>query len=111
MIAANGQKYVSSYAALNGSIIASSCSGVRVRPWGHNSEYPPLATSGPPEGFYVQLDVGSGQVLEANVTGKLLTVPAVLYRRWVGSLTGGIRGSTVYQGVALYEQFAISAGI
>jgi len=105
VIAGDGAEYVSSYASLNGSVVASSCSGIKVRPQGANSQYPPVVTSGNPQGFYIELDLGDEEVLEVNVTGTLIITDADLYTRWIGTLSGGIQGSSTYHGVALYEEF------
>ena len=108
VLASNGTEYVSSYAALNGSIIASSCSGIKVRPTGSNSQYPPVVTSGNPQGFYIEMDLGNGEVLQVNVTATLVVADVVLYTRWIGTMSGAVAGGTVYQGVALYEEFKLS---
>ena len=109
VIAGDGAEYVSSYASLNGSIVASSCSGIKVRPWGENSQYPPVITSGNPQGFYIELDLESGGVLEVNVKSTLVIADVVLYTRWIGTMSGGTQGSSVvYQGVALYEEFKVT---
>lgn len=108
IVGADGNEYVSSYAALDGTIIASSCSGIKVRPTGQNSQYPPAVSTGNPEGFHIDLDLPSGQVLEVNVTTSLVVVDVGLYARYTGELSGGVQGSTVYTGVALYEEFKLT---
>lgn len=109
VIASNGTEYVSSYAARNGSIIASSCSGIKVRPTGKNSQYPPKITSGNPQGFHIELDLGSEGILIVDVNGTLIVADVLLYTRWIGTLSGGVQGSSVYQGVALYEEFKLTS--
>jgi hypothetical protein len=108
IIGADGNEYVSGYASLDGEVIASSCSGIKVRPTGVNSQYPPVIGSGSPGGFYIELDIADGNVLEVNVTTALVVVDAGSYSRFTGSLSGGVKGSTIYQGVALYEEFAFT---
>jgi hypothetical protein len=108
IIGADGNEYVSSYASLDGEIIASSCSGIKVRPTGSNSQYPPVIGSGNPEGFYIELDLADGNVLEVNVTIAVVTADVGLYSRFTGSLSGGVQGSAIYQGVALYEEFTFT---
>lgn len=108
VLAANGTEYISSYAALNGEIITASCSGIKVRPIGINSQYPPVITSGDPAGFHIDLDLGNLGVLSVDVTSTATVSPPVqLYTRWFGSMSGGIVGGTVYKGVALYEEFKL----
>jgi hypothetical protein len=108
IIGADGNEYVSGYASLYGKIIASSCSGIKVRPTGSNSQYPPVIGSGNPGGFYIELDLADGNVLEVNVTTAVVTLDVGLYSRFTGSLSGGVQGSTIYQGVALYEEFTFT---
>lgn len=105
MLALNGSEYISGYAAVNGSIVTASCSGIKVRPTGANSQYPPVITSGNPQGFHIDLDLGSEGVLEVNVTSDVTIADAILYTRWSGTLSGGVKGGPVYKGVALYEEF------
>jgi hypothetical protein len=105
VLANNGSEYVSSYAAANGSIITSSCSGIKVRPTGLNSQYPPVITSGNPQGFHIDLDLGSEGILEIDVTTQVTVADVLLYTRWTGTMSGGVKGGPLYKGVALYEEF------
>lgn len=105
VLALNGSEYVSSYVAVNGSIITASCSGIKVRPIGKNSQYPPVITSGDPQGFHIDLNLGSEGILEVDVTSNVVLADAILYTRWSGTMSGGVKGGTVYAGVALYEEF------
>lgn len=49
VVGADGNEYISSYAALNGQIIATSCSpgSIMVRPTGRNSQYPRMCLEFP----------------------------------------------------------------
>lgn len=76
-----------------------------MRPTGSNSQYPPVITSGNPQGFHIDLDLGSEGVLEVDVTTNLAIADVILYTRWSGTMSGGVQGGTVYKGVALYEEF------
>ncbi|KAH9207554.1 hypothetical protein DL95DRAFT_482702 [Leptodontidium sp. 2 PMI_412] len=113
VVGADGNEYISSYAALNGQIIATSCSpgSIRVRPTGRNSQYPPVITSGNPDGFRIDLDLGAahGGMLSVNVTTKLAVSDVILYTRWIGTMQGSVSGGPVYNGIALYEEFKMSA--
>jgi hypothetical protein len=103
----DGVEYLSAYVALNGVIITTSCSGIQVRPTGHNNQYPPLATSGSPAGFHITIDLGGGQgTLVADVTTTTTLAETLLYQRWAGNMTGGVTGGPTYTGPALYEEFA-----
>lgn len=76
-----------------------------MRPTGENSQYPPVITSGDPQGFHIVLDLGSEGILEVNVTNDVTIADAILYTRWSGTMSGGVKGGIVYTGVALYEEF------
>ena len=67
-----------------------------------------MITSGNPQGFLIELDLESGGVLVINVTTSTSIADAVLYTRWIGTMSGGIEGSSVvYRGSALYEEFKL----
>jgi hypothetical protein len=100
-----GKEHVSAYAARDGHIVAANCNGIKVRPIGANSTYPPTQSSGNPEGFNINLDLG-GKVLTANVTNQLVVVPGLtFYARWTGTIVGGINGASDWTGVSLQEEF------
>ena len=108
VIGADGNEYVSSYATLNGDVIASTCSGIEVRPTGNNSHYPPVASTGNPDGFHIDLNLSNGKLLSVDVTTMLVVVDQPLYARYTGTLRGGVEGDvTTYTGVALYEEFKL----
>lgn len=66
-----------------------------------------MVTSGNPDGFHIDLDLGSanGGVLSVDVKSTLAITDAGLYTRWIGSMSGGVSGGPAYTGVALYEEF------
>jgi hypothetical protein len=108
VVGADGNEYLSSYAALNGVIVASACSGIKVRPTGNNSQYPPVTSTGNPDGFHIDLNLFDEQVLSVDITTKLVVADVKLYARYTGTLKGGVKGSsTIYTGVALYEEFKL----
>jgi hypothetical protein len=72
---------------------------------GKNSQYPPVIASGNTQGFHIDLDLGSEGILEVNVTSNVTLADAILYTRWSGTMSGGVKGGIVYTGVALYEEF------
>jgi hypothetical protein len=39
------------------------------------------------------------------VTSDVVLADAILYTRWAGTMSGGVKGGIVYAGVALYEEF------
>lgn len=78
-----------------------------MRPSGANSTYPPVQTSGNPAGFHIGIDLGNSDILEVDVSRQSTTVDSPTYRRWTGLLKGSRHGSQVFEGVALYEQFAL----
>jgi hypothetical protein len=42
--------------------------------------------------------------MDVNITSLVTLKDAPVYRRWTGSLKGGIEGSETWEGVGLYEQ-------
>ena len=105
-----GTEYVSAYAAQNGSIVSAQCGGLKVRPAGANSTYPPVQSSGDPEGFRIELDLGGVGVLEVNVTNVLVAVQGEdYYTRWLGRIEGGLNGTDSWEGVSLHEEFRLLA--
>jgi hypothetical protein len=91
-IAGDGLEYLSSYVSLDGEVVASQCSGIKVRPWRINSQYPPRITSGQPQGFFIEMDLSDGTILEVNVTTLTpIFVTNPLYNRWIGSIRGAYK--------------------
>lgn len=110
VLGSDGVEYLSAYVALNGVIITTSCSGIKVRPTGSNDQYPPLVSSGAPEGYEMTIDLGGGQgTLVVHITTTTTLAEYVLYQRWAGNMTGGVTGGPTYTGPALYEQFAFDS--
>ena len=97
---------VSAFAARDNKIVAAKCNGLKVRPTGHNSTYPPGKGTGRPQHFHVNMDLGSEGTLEADVTPEqVIFANSVLYTRWIGRINGTVSGSDEsYQGVALFEE-------
>ena len=104
----DGKEYVSSYVAENGKIIAGNCTSgsLRVRPFGGDDTYPPVATSSTPDGYLISYDLGDKGMLNVNFTIGLNTDSIPNYNRFIGKLEGGILGSPKFTGRALCEQFA-----
>jgi hypothetical protein len=62
----------------------------------------------PPEGFHIEILISDGKKFSVDVTPTFLLLNASgMYYRWSGSLKGGIVGEEVYNGTALFEQFAL----
>lgn len=109
----DGTEYFSGYVAEDGAVLLAGCAGgaVTARPWGANDTYPPTATSGIMQGVEVTFDLGDGTTLSANVTTGTIVMDYEnsVYIRALGSVTGGIDGGEVYEGRAMFEQFALTA--
>ncbi|KAL7929170.1 hypothetical protein V8C35DRAFT_200216 [Trichoderma chlorosporum] len=100
-LAVDGTEYISSYVARDGKILNAACEGIKVRPFGANSTYPPTPTTGSPSGYDIELLVGNKIThAKASVTHLFLNVPN--FQRWIGSFD--MMG---FKGTALFEQFAI----
>ncbi|KAJ7732685.1 hypothetical protein B0H16DRAFT_1770072 [Mycena metata] len=119
-LALDGTKYVSGYAAKDGTIIAASCESgsLSVRPTGQNATYPPLLSTGPPSGYHITFDLEQAGTLEVdlNVTGIITAIIAdtAPYMRFVGNVSGVIlpvgnsTPGTTMTGTALFEQFKLT---
>ena len=104
-----GEEKTTAYVAKDGKILLGTCQpgSLKVRPWGKNSEYPPVPTTGVPEGLTVDFDLGAEGKLHANVTTKVVVIPSdnFIYGRYVGPITGGIVGGEQYTSNTMWEQF------
>jgi hypothetical protein len=110
IIDTTGKEHVSAYLAQNNKIIAASCSGLTARPYGANSTYPPLAGSGDPTGYNINLHLEEPtRTLEVKITRKLTLVSGSgLYSRYLSAVKAGFAGTTeTWTGVAINEQFTL----
>lgn len=107
--------YTSGYVATSkttlngGKIISANCDvgALTVRPTGANSTYPPHVTSGEPQGYNLKFDISSYETLIVDVSRTFTLFGSGQYSRWIGSLSGGIKGSgKVWKGTGLWEQFS-----
>ena len=99
---------VSGYVAKDGEIISVNCSGVKVRPIGANSTYPPAMGTGPPSGFHIEIDMGTNGIMEIDADSSHLVVSVKgVYFRWTGTLKGGIKGQPSLTGTAMWEEFLL----
>ncbi|KAL4957610.1 hypothetical protein BDW69DRAFT_200454 [Aspergillus filifer] len=98
---------VAAYVSRGGEILTSHCSGITVRPFGENSTYPPLMSTGAPTGFNISVEIPGGEDMEFAATAKYIVAgsPMVGYVRWTGSLEVEVDGERMV-GETLYEQFA-----
>jgi hypothetical protein len=67
-----------------------------VRPTGSNSQLPPVITSGNPQGFHIDLDLGSEGILEVDIESNVALADAIVYLRWAANMTGGVWGRPTY---------------
>lgn len=103
----SGETSVSAYVAKGGKIVTSAASGLKVRPFGENSTYPPLRSTGAPSGYRITVDTPEGVLAVDAHSEKIIEgFSGGWYTRWVGKLVGGFNGSMDLQGVGLFEQFA-----
>ncbi|KAJ7449424.1 hypothetical protein B0H11DRAFT_2056792 [Mycena galericulata] len=117
----SGIEHVSAFLSENGKIVSASCTpgSISVRPTGAggaNATYPPVISTPDPEGYRIVLALppaegisggGEGQgTLEIDVAISLQTIRAnPEYARFIGNLST----STGLTGVALFEQFKVTA--
>ncbi|KAJ7444998.1 hypothetical protein B0H11DRAFT_2341611 [Mycena galericulata] len=118
----SGIEHVSAFFSENGVILSASCTpgSITVRPTGPggaNATYPPVISTPDPEGYRIVLALppvarvleGTGEdpgTLEMDVSVRLQTFEAnPEYARFIGNLST----STGLTGVALFEQFKVTA--
>ncbi|KAL2817599.1 hypothetical protein BJX63DRAFT_440738 [Aspergillus granulosus] len=102
--------YISAYVARGNEILAAQCQGITVRPYGENSRYPPLLTTGLPTGFNITIALPpEGRLFSFTATGENFISGGPgrhIYTRWSGSLEGNIGGEDL-TGEAIFEQFKL----
>ncbi|KAL4957742.1 hypothetical protein BDW69DRAFT_155514 [Aspergillus filifer] len=101
-----GEESVSAYVVKGTDVIVSQCEGIHIRPYGENSEYPPLRTSGNPTGYRMNVTTPEG-LMELQAERIYVTVNFDFYRRFTGTYTGTLNGEPLPDGVALWEQFSL----
>ncbi|KAL3469590.1 hypothetical protein BJX99DRAFT_265053 [Aspergillus californicus] len=109
MLTPSGANHLTSYVAQNGEILTAECSGIRVRPYGENSTYPPTTTTGSPTGFHLEVNIPEG-LLELQAETIYVTVASSFYHRFTGRFTGSLNGVPLQDGIALWEQFTLQEG-
>lgn len=110
-VSSAGVEYFSGYVTKATSVLESSCAAkaVTVRPWGANSAYPPLATTGVMQGIVASFVLADGSSFVANVTTGLTVINAGVYVRTLGSVTATVGGKTYTGGRSLFEEFKFSS--
>ncbi|RKL26372.1 hypothetical protein BFJ72_g13768 [Fusarium proliferatum] len=103
----SGKEYFSSWITKGDKVLTQSCAchSVTVRPWGKNSQYPPIPGLAGPSGFNIRYDMGNGKAFTANFTHGATQLDTANYQRFTGPITGGIEGKKKHKGMALCEQF------
>ncbi|KAL9560687.1 hypothetical protein ACKAV7_015178 [Fusarium commune] len=103
----SGKEHFSSWITKGGKVLAKSCAdhSVTVRPWGKNSQYPPIPGMAGPSGFKIRYEMANGKEFIANFTRKAVQLDTPNYQRFTGPIIGGIEGKEQYKGMALCEQF------
>lgn len=104
----SGRKYASGYVAKNGRVLKNSCAteAVRVHPFRLKKASPLTRNASSPDGFTVTMDLAEGP-FRVTVRNRVTSVPGATYRRWLGSISGGIVNQKQYSGVGLWEEFNI----
>lgn len=103
------KEYVSGYIAQDGEIIGTTCDSAvfKVRPYGHNSTYPPSPNTGNPTTFFIDYDLGDCGRLLANYTTTKNLVLRPGYHREIGPIVGGIVGEEEYKGTAMWDELRV----
>ncbi|PLB47357.1 hypothetical protein P170DRAFT_478209 [Aspergillus steynii IBT 23096] len=102
----SGRKYVSGYVARDGEVVENSCDteDVQVQPFGPMVVSPSASDGSSTDGFTVAMELEDGP-LRVTVKNRATIVPGKTYRRWLGSMSGGIVDETQYEGVGIWEEF------
>ncbi|KAL3483846.1 hypothetical protein BJX62DRAFT_249091 [Aspergillus germanicus] len=103
--------YISAYVSRDNKVIAAQCQGIQVRPYGENSAYPPLLSTGLPTGYNITIALPSddGRIFAFSATGEHFISGGPgrhIYTRWSGSLEGNVDGEQL-TGEAIFEQFKL----
>lgn len=80
-----------------------------MRPYGENSTYPPLASTGNPSGFDINIELPDGNHLDFKAAADRMIAggaPESMYARFTGTLEGTVDGEAL-TGDALFEHFHI----
>ncbi|KAH9951856.1 hypothetical protein B0H21DRAFT_775486 [Amylocystis lapponica] len=56
-----------------------------------------------PQGFIVEYNLDDGQQYSFNLTGLGQNPNAIIYRRWIGTASGGAVGEAQYEGTTVFE--------
>ncbi|KIM96949.1 hypothetical protein OIDMADRAFT_44425 [Oidiodendron maius Zn] len=103
----NNLESVSGYAARDNQIITATCNGIKVRPIGENSTYPPGKGTGRPGAFHITLDLAGGEILEVDATPeRVIFANSDLYTRWIGRLNGTLAGIDLHYASNIKHKFS-----
>ncbi|KAL2807571.1 hypothetical protein BJX63DRAFT_67522 [Aspergillus granulosus] len=100
------EEHVSAYVTKGTDILVARCEGIKIRPYGEHSTYPPTRRTGPPEGFTLSIDTPSG-LFELQAETINIQINFDFYRRFTGRFIGTLDGEPLPDGVALWEQFSL----
>lgn len=101
-IDASGDNYVSGYVLKDEDVVGSTCTDLKVRPV--DRPYPPHLGDVLPTAFTINMTMDDGCELNAVVESKRIQTTALLYTRWIGTMTGTVCSES-YSGSALWEEF------
>ncbi|KAL4945162.1 hypothetical protein BDV06DRAFT_231580 [Aspergillus oleicola] len=102
----SGDNVVSAYVARGGEIVTAHCGGIRVRPYGANSTYPPTTSTGAPTGFSMDVSIPEGH-LQLQAETIYVTIRSEIYGRFTGTFSGTLNGERLPDGTSLWEQFTL----
>ncbi|KAK9454614.1 hypothetical protein V1511DRAFT_460829 [Dipodascopsis uninucleata] len=103
----DGKEYLSGYLALDGKIVSSKCSGVKVRPIG--SPYPPTVTDDPPEGLTLLYEFETGKYVNVTITPESVSYNGVGSQRWLATMKGTVDDSAEILTGSLYLEMLVTA--
>ncbi|EXK75774.1 hypothetical protein FOQG_19461 [Fusarium oxysporum f. sp. raphani 54005] len=101
-------EYVSAYVSKAGKALTHQCSGLKVRPTGENSTYPPVLSTGSSSGYSIEITLPEeGKLLVEINYLALATNIGREYERYIGNVSGILNGISLGHGAGLWEQFKV----
>ncbi|EEU33822.1 uncharacterized protein NECHADRAFT_89104 [Fusarium vanettenii 77-13-4] len=101
-------EYVSAYVSKAGKVLTHQCSGLKVRPTGDNSTYPPVVSTGSPSGYSIEIALPKGEKLLVHMNNLVLaTSIGQVYERFIGNVSGTLNDVSLGHSSGLWEQFNI----
>jgi hypothetical protein len=108
-ILTNGTEEISMFISKKDDTLISACgcegNVAKIRPFGANSEYPPVSAADLPTGYTLEADTDKGRFVANMTVRSVITREGAQFSRFFGPIVGGLEGKQVMNGTAYFEQF------